>query len=314
MNYLTYPIKTMNITQSYTGNLTHGRHNTGNPKDYPIDDNCGSTGKTGYFYCPCDEMIVKKIYGVGISSGNTLWLESTSPVITPTFNDYITIMITHPNDKDFEGIYVGKKYTRGQKIIIEGNDGNATGYHFHIAVGRGKFLGSGWQKNSNGAWVIKTTEGGIKPEEAFFIDNSFTTIRGTKGINFISLGCDRENNKVRYITYNLNVRYGPGTNYNILNTLPKNTKVTVYEEQGTWSRISDREWLSSKYLTESIPSVSYETKVTTADLLNVRKTPNGKVLTENAPLVKNTTVAIMGNSGNWTKINANRYVYTDYLK
>ena len=61
MNYLIYPLKVMNITQNYKDDFTHRRHTIGYPKDYPIDDNCGSSGKTGYFYCPCDEMVVKKI-------------------------------------------------------------------------------------------------------------------------------------------------------------------------------------------------------------------------------------------------------------
>src|SRR5699024_7462263 len=76
MNYLIYPIKIMNITQTYENDFSHSRHTVGTPKDYPIDDNCGESGANGYFYCPCDEVVVKKIYGVGTSSTNCLWLES----------------------------------------------------------------------------------------------------------------------------------------------------------------------------------------------------------------------------------------------
>ena len=41
-----YPIKTMNITQSYTGTYSHSKNYNGSPRDYPIDDNCGTTGRS----------------------------------------------------------------------------------------------------------------------------------------------------------------------------------------------------------------------------------------------------------------------------
>ena len=100
MNYLTYPLRIMNITQGYDDNYTHKRHSEGNLKDYPIDDACGS-GSNSYFYCPCNELIVKKVYGVGLRASNTIWLESTTPVITPTFTDYITCLLyTSPSPRD----------------------------------------------------------------------------------------------------------------------------------------------------------------------------------------------------------------------
>ena len=125
MNYLTYPLKVMNITQGYNDNYTHKRHSEGNLKDYPIDDACGS-GNNSYFYCPCDEMVVKKVYGVGLRASNTIWLESTTPVITPTFTDYITIMIVHPKDKDLKNVYVGRKYQRNEALFPKGADGFAS--------------------------------------------------------------------------------------------------------------------------------------------------------------------------------------------
>ena len=146
MNYLTYPLKVMNITQGYNDNYTHKRHSEGNLKDYPIDDACGS-GNNSYFYCPCDEMVVKKVYGVGLRASNTIWLESTTPDITPTFTDYITIMIVHPKDKDLKNVYVGRKYQRNEALFPKAADGFATGQHYHITLGRGKSSCSGWTKN-----------------------------------------------------------------------------------------------------------------------------------------------------------------------
>lgn len=185
-NYLTYPTKVMNITQNYSNSYSHKPHSTGNPADYPIDEACQDSGRD-YFYCPCDEVMIVHIYGVGKSGTNTIWLQSTSKVVMPYGEDYVTILVTHPNDDDLSKLYEGKKFTRGQTLFREGNDGNATGYHFHIAVGTGKFTGSGWVQNSKGSWVNKTTGIQLKPEQAFYVDKSFTTVKYTNGINFVNL-------------------------------------------------------------------------------------------------------------------------------
>ena len=309
MNYLTYPLKIMNITQSYTGNYTHERHQKGNTKDYPIDDACGS-GNDSYFYCPCDEMIVKKVYGVGLKASNTIWLESTTPVITPTFNDYVTLMIVHPEDKYLKNLYVGKKFHKNEKIFPKGMDGNATGPHFHITVGRGKFISGGWSKNNLGLWILKTTKENIKPEEAFFIDENFTTIKSTKNLNFIKLYNNDEDN-IYYTTANLNVRLGPGTKYKLVNTIIKNTKIKVLSITGNWAKISDKEYVSKNFITKNKPSIIYESKTTTASFLNVRARPNGKIL---YVIPKNTTVTSYKQKNGWTEIYNNRYVSTKYLK
>lgn len=316
MNYLIYPIKIMNITQTYKNDFSHSRHTVGTPKDYPIDDNCGATGPNGYFYCPCDAMTVKKIYGVGSSSSNVLWLESTTPVITPTFTDYVTIMIGHIEDAELNKLKIGQIFTRKEPIAIEGKDGFATGEHFHIVVGRGKFKVSGWVKNTNDIWVINTTGGSVKPEDAFFIDNTFTTVKNSAGLNFLDLYIpDIEEDDYYYTTAeSLNIRLGPGTNYNAINTLPKNSRIKVREFINNWARITDKEYVASNYVTKKAPSKYYETKSTTADFLNVRSKPAGTILKVKAPLPKGTTVAVMEEKNGWTKINTNRWVYSSYVK
>lgn len=180
-NYLTYPCKVMNVTQSYTGNYTHGSHNTVSPKDYPWDEACENTGRSP-MYCPCDEMKIVRIYTKGT---NTIWLESTSKVyFADGTSDYVTLMVTHPNDSDVARLKVGQKFKRGKEICKEGTDGNATGNHFHFAVGKGKRKGNGWAENSNKKWVLTTTNGSKKPETMFYIDPEFTTIKKSKGLKF----------------------------------------------------------------------------------------------------------------------------------
>lgn len=183
-NYLTYPCKVMNITQGYIGNYSHEPHTKGSPKDYPWDEACGDTGRSQMF-CPCDEMIIKRIYTKGT---NTIWLESTTVV---DFADgtmgYVTLMVTHPNDSDIKRLKEGQKFKRGEPICYEGTDGNATGNHFHFAVGKGKVKGNGWVQNSKGKWVLTTVNGSQKPETMFYVDPKFTTIKNARSLVFKKL-------------------------------------------------------------------------------------------------------------------------------
>ena len=187
-NYLIYPMKKVSITQTYSGNTSHGPHATGTPKDYPIDDNCGDAKKSGYFCCPCDEIVIWRVYGVGNSGTNTVFMRSTSPVVfADGTKDYACILVMHPDDDALKNIKKGQKFTRKTRMFLEGKDGEATGYHLHVSVGKGDFTGTGWVQNSNDKWVISCTGGGTKPEDAFYIDKSFTTIQNAAGLNFKNL-------------------------------------------------------------------------------------------------------------------------------
>lgn len=185
-NYFTYPVKKMKITQPYNSNSNHQANFSGTPNDYPIDEACEDYGKSP-FYCPCDEMVVVRTrVKEGATSG--IWLESTSPVVTPSGTyPVITLMILHPDNEEVEKLE-GRTFSRGAIICHEGKEGNATGNHFHISVGTGKYNGgtngNGWQKNSAKAWVLTPLGKTLKPEEAFFVDPTFTTIINSNGIHF----------------------------------------------------------------------------------------------------------------------------------
>lgn len=182
-NYLTYPCQTMRITQSYTGTTSHLPHTTGTPVDYPWDEGCADSTR-GYCYCPCDEMVVKRIYGVGNSGVNTIWLESTSEVyFADGTKDFVTMLIMHSNDDDLKKIKEGQKFKRKEKICREGTDG-ASANHFHFSAGKGKIKGNGWTKNSKGKWVLTTTGGTFKPEKLFYVDRAFTKPVNMKSLAF----------------------------------------------------------------------------------------------------------------------------------
>ena len=187
-NPLTYPTEVMRITQPYnSGN--HLEHSQADFVDYPIDEACEDTGRS-YMYCPCDEMEVKRVYGLNGEGTNTIWLQSTSPVKMPYGTDYVTMMVLHPNDDTLSGIAVKRKFHRGDKMFLEGNDngnGKPISDHFHIAVATGKYTGNGWVKNNTGTWVLQTTGKTIKPEQAFFVDTSFTRVVNTAGLSFTNL-------------------------------------------------------------------------------------------------------------------------------
>lgn len=99
---------------------------------------------------------------------------------------------------------------------------------------------------------------------------------------------------------NLNVRKTPGGT--VVGSLPKGTKVTVYETSGDWSRIGTNKWVSSSYLASTKPgSSSVKTMYvnTNSAPLNVRKTANGTIIGE---LKKGTEVKVTETSNGWSKI------------
>lgn len=184
-NYLTYPTKYMNLSQGYTdGN--HADHLGANYIDYPFDEACRGAGRD-WFYCPCDAVQIIDRTGYQNGLTNVIWMTSTTPVIMPCGTNYVTIMVVHPNDDTIADVTEGRIYKRGEKMFLEGDDGDASGYHFHISVGLGYYQGGGWRKNGKGKWCIYTSGGAIKPERAFYIDRSFTTVIERRGIPFKDL-------------------------------------------------------------------------------------------------------------------------------
>lgn len=273
-NYLIYPTKKMFISQSYTGNYSHNKSTQGTPKDYPIDESCGSTGRD-YFYCPCDEMIVKKIYGVGTKGTNTIWLQSTTPVVLANGKEsFVTIMVIHPNDDTLKNIKTNQRFKRKEKMFLEGTDGNATGNHFHISVSASKYESGGWQENSKGAWVIKGKP--IKPEDAFWVDDEFTTIKKSNGLTFkkmpkyigTPIGRNKDKTQIEVIASELRARKKPNGEilgyinkgiYNIL-SFELTMDYTWYEiEKDVWIASKEKEWtiLHGEEIVET-PEISNE--------------------------------------------------------
>ena len=297
---LTYPMKTMRITQNYSGTTSHKPHWYGvvsrsssgkatygtlkGLKDFPEDEG-GKDADRDPMYAPCD-LTVKKIYGRNNRGVNTIWVESNEKVEFANGTiDYMTMMITHPNDSDIKRLYEGMVIKKGAYVCYEGTDG-ATGNHLHISVGTGHMSGGGWAQNANGKWVLTVTGKTLKPEEAFYIDPSFTTVKSKGGMAFKNLPSKKTTTntgsktaatptKAKYTTGDyrveadyLNVRAGAGTNFAVktftqmteaaqtaikkhnggkaANSFPKGMVFTALEVKDNWGRCPSG-WLCLDY-------------------------------------------------------------------
>lgn len=179
-NYSVVPFKDFNCSQNYDGIYSHysQSHSTNGIKSYPID-------VVDDIYCGCDEMKVVKINGVGNGTVNQIFVQSTTPVIMPFGTYYITYLITHPTDADIgANLYIGKIIHRNELIIHKGTDGGV-GAHIDLVIA--KSLQAGWVMNSAAEWVLPDS---IKPEDGFYLDDTFTTMSNPNGINFPLLPAD----------------------------------------------------------------------------------------------------------------------------
>lgn len=182
MQYLCYPLKFMRITQDYNGSTSHYKHSHSKDGiiDYSVDDGEKDTGCNDYFYAPCN-LTIKKIYTAGT---NTFWWESVDKVyLADGRESKVCGYVIHCPDSSLNKLKLNKIYKQGELLAQEGKDG-ATGFHFHHAVGLGEFKGGGWVKNSAGAWVLITTGGAIKPENAYWVNDNFTQILNAKGLKW----------------------------------------------------------------------------------------------------------------------------------
>lgn len=250
-NYLTYPCKVMRITQSYDGETSHKPHMTGTPKDYSLDEGCTDGGRD-WIYCSCDKLKVVRITGTKDSHHtNAIWLTSTEDVdLANGKKAIVTLQFVHPNDDDLLKVKVGHIFKRGDKICREGNDG-ATANHLHVAVGLGKMVGTGWTTNSKGAWVLTTTGGAIKPEDAFYVDPDFTKIVKDKGLKFKLLPTNPTVGKYKVACNVLNVMEGTKERDHIVDVLTKGTvfevsKIKVGWNDEYWGKINKVGWACLK--------------------------------------------------------------------
>lgn len=211
MEYFTFPMETLNVTQTYLGKVSHYPHTTGTPKDYPIDI-AGIDEKQSAIFARVPLRVVAK-RGIGNSKvTNTVWLETVDKVITPTFTDVAWMTLTHFNDGDtaMQKWNVDSVIPKGSIICYEGKDG-ASANHIHLVCGKGKC--SNWVESTTGKWVMDGDS--LPPEQVLYIDDNFTTtIKNTGNLKWLYLPKyigipvirDHKINQLEVLVSKLNVR------------------------------------------------------------------------------------------------------------
>lgn len=234
MDKFYFGMETMRITQNYNGTASHYNHSHGEPVDYPIDC-AGIDGKQSAYFAPVDMQVVA-IRGVGNANvTNTIWLETTNPVETPAFTDYVWLTLTHWNDESKTANYkVGDIIKSGEIIAYEGTDG-ATANHLHITCGRGRC--NNWIQNSKGSWVMAGKS--LPPEQVMFLNTSFTKKIDTASLQFQSMVKDTNttiSQKTKQVQAGNGLYLMKLDNSSTLLVMPYNATVTVLQENYTTAK------------------------------------------------------------------------------
>ena len=164
-----FPMKNHRVTcASYEG--IHRNHSRGVPHDYPADLAGADSGRD-WFRAPCDLIVLRRY----TQASHAIWLRSVKKVKMPYGEGYLYIMSEHQDNSEMKP--VGHVYKQGAKCFREGRNGNASGNHLHVSCGFSKkkrpLNGSGWMRNSRGAWVLCIP--GVTPIklfQAFYKENA----------------------------------------------------------------------------------------------------------------------------------------------
>lgn len=200
----------------------------------------------------------------------------------------IVVPKEEPKDTMNKTMYVIAK--SGLNIRSGASTGNAIvgGYSYGTSVVV-KEMSNGWARTDKG-WV----------SAAYLSENNPTTIVV----------------KTMYVTASaLNVRTGAGTSYRVLRSIPKGTKVNVYEEKNSWARIGDGQWCSMSYLSASAPAPTVTTKIMYVKAnggLNVRSGA-GTGYPKIGALTNGSKVTVYEENNGWSRIGDGQWVSSQYL-
>lgn len=165
-----FPMKNHRISADYKGSSAHRKCSNGSPHDYPTDL-VGKDSGRDWFRAPCDLIVLRRY----TKASHCIWLRSVKKVKTPYGKGYLYIMVEHADNSEMKG--PGWVYHQHDKCFREGKNGNATGYHLHVSCGfstkAAGLNGTGWVKNSKGAWVLHIK--GVTPikiDKAFYKENA----------------------------------------------------------------------------------------------------------------------------------------------
>lgn len=258
-NYCIYPTQYINWSQGWGPNTSsHASH-----EDYPFDECCKpmETGETrSWLYCPCDEIEVKVMYGVNNSAhANVIIFQSTSKVLMPCGEDYITFLVIHPEDEDLNSYNVGTKFTRGQQICREGTDASpgitVSGPHFHISCAKGSY-----NQSMSYYYQFLSSDGykKITPYEAFYLNDKFTDYNYYT-TEFVQAQDISENQFIKLSSVTNNVTAAPASNNNSNNQSNSTTEtpsvVTLQKLSTPWKGVDIAD---SNLTISNLKSMGYE--------------------------------------------------------
>lgn len=132
-------------------------------------------------------------------------------------------------------------------------------------------------------------------------------------------------NYTGYITASiLNVRYGPGTTYEVKDSLVRGESVSIVAEAGTWCKLSSGGWVSKNYVSTSPVSTESNNAsgsgtiyYVTASALNVRSAP-GTSSSVVSCVYRGSSVSVIAeksdsNGDLWCKLSSGGWVSKEYL-
>lgn len=204
-------------------------------------------------------------YGYRSSNSGTYW--SAFRAIADEFN------IEYQESSNIETV-LDKLRNNHYVVASVGNGLFTNGGHFIVLVGiDGDNLKIYDPYLYSGKFDTSTRRGKVYVEgnTVYCPINNFKEYANAKGyFIYKNEGNTEENNSkpvttegyTRYVSASaLNVRSGPGMNYNIIGTKYYGNAVKVYETSGIWAKISDVEWVSTNYLVEYVPESTIKNTV-----------------------------------------------------
>jgi peptidoglycan endopeptidase LytF len=128
-------------------------------------------------------------------------------------------------------------------------------------------------------------------------------------------------------TATVNVRKGPGTDYETVAKIPKGARVQVVGKQGSWLKVQSKHGNPPGYIDErfavprkekAAPAPASPGTYTTTATVNVRKGP-GTSHAIVAKIPKNSKVQVVGFEGDWLKVQSKHgnppgYIQKTYAK
>jgi len=251
--YAIYPFEYMNISQRHDqGNHKPHWYGVTNHSDKPWDEACKDTGRS--YFAPRNDFLIQQVKGLNTTkTTNSVRLKSVNKLYIPykTEPDYLYLTLTHMNEDNLKQVKEGQILKKGTKILMEGTDGQATGNHFHITANIGKYYGL--LQNNNGKWCW-TYDKSLLPNEAFYLDKDYTTVKNARSYSFKSVPVDtcgqpvdrnESLNQIELKATNINARKTPnGTVIGYATKGIYNWRKSEKNGNYTWYEIEDGIWVA----------------------------------------------------------------------